>query len=217
MILILDQQGTIGMLKELFEKYGCDKAKKHSYDRVYEAEFQGMRTMEINFLEIGIFRGQSIQAWLDFFPKATIYAADTFQRIDPKDIPVLQHERVKWIRCDSTKTNTRELIETVWPDTKFDIILDDGLHTPRANGQTFNVFYPLLKENGMYFIEDVWPLHIMSKEQKEHWWLKKYPERYADSEMDYFLDQIPITTKVVEFDLRDKSGEPDSYIMKIDK
>lgn len=206
------------MLELLFNKYGCDKAKKHGYHKVYEPEFDGMRNMPINFLEIGIFKGNSIEAWLDFFPKATFYGVDTFHRIDPKDIPVLNHERVKWARCDSTKTNTRDLIDTIWSGVEFDVILDDGLHTPRANGQTFNVFYPLLKEeSGMYFVEDVWPLHIMKDKELNHPWIKKYPERYNKLEMDYFMEQIPYATKATEFDLRESSGEPDSYIIKIDK
>lgn len=204
------------MLAELFNKYKCDKASKHSYDVVYEAEFQGMRNLPINFLEIGIFKGNSIQAWLDFFPKATIYGIDTFQRIDPKNIPVLKHERVKWLRADSTKEATRDLVETVWNDVKFDIILDDGLHTPRANGQTFLHFYNFLKDDGMYLIEDAWPLHIMSKEEKKHPWILKYPERYNAEEMYFFQKHLP-PTKVEEFDLRENSGEPDSYIFKITK
>lgn len=217
MILIQDRQGIIGMLEQLFNKYGCDKAKKHHYHKVYESEFDGMRNLPINFLEIGIFKGHSIQAWLDFFPKATFYGVDTFQRIDPKDIPVLQDPRVKWARCDSTKTATRELIETIWSGVQFDVILDDGLHTPRANGQTFNVFYPMLKEEGMYFVEDVWPLHIMNEKEMKHPWVQKKPDVYSKSEMDYFMEQIPYSTKATEFDLRAASGEPDSYIIKIDK
>lgn len=204
------------MLKELFNKYGCDKSKKHSYDTVYQPEFEALRNEPINFLEVGVFKGHSLQAWLDFFPNATFYGIDVFTRVDPKDIPVLQNERVKWIKADSTKTSIRELLPVVWGDTKFDIILDDGLHTPRANGQTFNNLYRFLKPGGSYYIEDVWPLHIMSEQEKQHWWVQKYPDRYNTSEMDYFMNQIP-RTKMTEFDLRKKSGEPDSYIMKFEK
>jgi hypothetical protein len=114
------------MLQNLFDKYQCDKSSKHSYHTVYEKEFEAIREEPINFLEIGVFKGQSLQAWLDYFPNATFYGIDIFTRVDPKDIPVLQNKRVKWIRADSTKTNIRELIPTVWSDIEFDIILDDG-------------------------------------------------------------------------------------------
>ncbi len=205
------------MLELLLNKYGSDKASKHHYHKVYEAEFDGMRNLPINFLEIGIGRGQCIEAMIDFFPNANFYAIDTFRRIDPKDIPVLKNQYVKWARCDPAKTITRELIDTIWSGVKFDIILDNGVHTPRANGQTFNVFYPYLNDEGMYFIESVWPLHIMNEEEKEHSWIQKHPEDYSKLEMDYFMEQIPYATKATEFDLRASSGYPDSYIIKIDK
>jgi len=205
------------MLEQLLNKYGSDKAKKHHYHKVYEPEFDGMRNLPINFLEIGIGKGQSIQGLIDFFPKAQFYAIDTFGRIDPKDIPILKNERVKWARCDSTKTNTRDLIDTIWSGVKFDIIIDNGVHTPRANGQTFNVFYPLLNEEGMYFVESIWPIHLMDKEEMNHPWIKKHPEKYDKVEMDYFMEQIPYATKATEFDLRAATGHADSYIIKIDK
>lgn len=204
------------MLKDLFNKYGCDKAKKHRYNVVYDAEFEALKNEPINFLEVGVFKGHSLQAWLDYFPNATFYGIDVFTRVDPKDIPVLQNKRVKWVKADSTKTSIRDLLPVVWGDTKFDIILDDGLHTPRANGQTFNNLYRFLKPGGSYYIEDVWPLHIMSEEEKQHWWVQKYPDRYSNSEMEYFMKQVP-RSKMVEFDLRSKSGEPDSYILKFEK
>jgi SAM-dependent methyltransferase len=204
------------MLQKLFDKYQCDKSSKHSYHTVYEREFESIQNDPIHFLEIGVFKGQSLQAWLDYFPNATFYGIDIFTRVDPKDIAVLQNKRVKWVRADSTKTNIRDLIETVWSGVEFDVILDDGLHTPRANGQTFNNMYRFLKPGGKYYIEDVWPLHIMSESEKNHWWVQKYPELYNNSEIDYFMRQVP-RTKLTEFDLRKKSGHPDSYIMKIEK
>ena len=69
----------------------------------------------------------------------------------------------------------------------------------------------------MYFIEDVWPFHIMSEKEWKHPWLQKHPDRYNKAEMEYFMEQIPFSTKCVEFDLREASGQPDSYILKIDK
>ena len=45
----------------------------------------------------------------------------------------MQHERVKWLKCDSTSYDVGNQIENAWPGIRFDIIIDDGLHTPAAN------------------------------------------------------------------------------------
>jgi hypothetical protein len=39
----------------------------------------------------------------------------------------------------------------------FDIIIDDGLHTDTAQLQTLTNLWPLLKEGGIYVIEDIYP------------------------------------------------------------
>jgi cephalosporin hydroxylase len=202
------------MLQKLFNKYGCDKASKHHYDLVYESEFALIREQHLAILEVGVFKGESTQAWADYFPNAKIFGLDVFTRVSMNQIPILNHPRVEAICGSSIDITITEEIRKKWPGVKFDIIIDDGLHTPRANADTFKNLFPLLKQGGAYYIEDVWPLHIMSESEKNHWWLKKYPDLYNDDEMQYFMDQIP-KNKLVEFDLRKKSGHPDSYIMKI--
>lgn len=202
------------MLEDLFNKYGCDKAKKHHYHRVYQPEFESLKDKPINILEIGVFKGDSIRAWLEFFPNATIYAIDIFVRYSPEEIDILQDPRVKWLRADSTNFAIREQIKQEWPRIRFDIIIDDGLHTPDANTKTLHNLFPLLKKNGMFFVEDVWPLDIMTQAELQHWWLQKYPERYNMLDMNKFLSELDGKT-VTRFDLRKYSGEQDSYIIKV--
>ena len=57
-------------LKEIFIKNKCDKATKHRYYELYQQDFDKFRNNEINILEIGTFKGESIQSWLDYFPQA---------------------------------------------------------------------------------------------------------------------------------------------------
>jgi hypothetical protein len=202
------------MLESLFNKYGCDKSSKHHYHTVYEKEFDELRNDQINILEVGVFKGDSIWAWLDYFPNATIYALDVFKRFAPKDIEILNHERVKWLKADSTNISVRQLIKKEWPRIRFDIIIDDGLHTPAANALTLHNLYPLMKKNGSYYVEDVWPLDIMTRQEMEHWWVVKHPERYNILEMNKFLREVQ-DKDVKRFDLRRISNEPDSYIIRV--
>ena len=202
------------MLEELFNKYGCDKAVKHNYHTVYEPEFEAIRNETINILEVGVFKGDSVRAWLEFFPNATIYGIDVFTRVKPEDIDVLQHERVKWLKADSTNIAVRDQIKKEWPRIRFDIVIDDGLHTPDANAKTLHNLFPLLKKNGKFYVEDVWPLDIMTTEEMQHFWVRKYPERYNILEMNKFTAQTQ-GKSIQRFDLRKSSGQPDSYIIRV--
>ena len=197
------------ILSTFFNKYDCDKAKKHKYDLIYEKFFNSIRYDNINILEIGIFKGNSIQAWLDYFPNATIYGVDIFERVKPENIKILNHPRVKWAKCDSTISNVKE-----WKDIQFDIIIDDGLHTTEANLKTFNSFKNQLR--GSYYIEDVWPLNIMSNEELNHSWIQ-IKKDYSIEKYNSLLNELNQFGKVEHFDLRKKTMQPDSYIIKITK
>ena len=204
------------MLKQLFDKYNCDKARKHHYHLIYEAEFEARREEPLNILEVGVFRGESTAAWVDYFPNATIYGLDIFTRVKMTDIPILKHKRVKALRGDSTNVTIGREIEKKWPWAKFDIIIDDGLHTPRANADTFTNLISLMKPDGAFYIEDAWPLDKMTTEQLRHPWIVKHPERYNALEMEYFLRKVDNGNYCIErFDNRKLSGEPDSYIFKV--
>lgn len=202
------------MLEQLFNKYGCDKAKKHHYHTVYDKEFESIREQPINFLEIGVFKGDSVRAWIDYFPNATIYGIDIFKRVAAEDIDILQHERVKWLKADSTDISVREQIKKEWPGVEFDIILDDGLHTPIANKNTLHNLWPFLKQDGRFYIEDVWPIDIMTITEMKHRWIEKHPHLYNMLKMNQFLAELD-GKQVKRFDCRKLSGEGDSYIIRV--
>jgi len=127
---------------------------------------------------------------------------------------VLKDDRVKWLKSDSTNIAVRDQIKKEWPRIRFDIIIDDGLHTPDANAKTLHNLFPLLKKNGSFYVEDVWPLDIMTTEEMQHWWVQKHPERYNILEMNKFTKEIE-GKDIKRFDLRAKSGQPDSYIIRV--
>lgn len=201
-------------LGTLFDKYGCDKASKHHYDHVYHPNLMHLRAQPINVLEIGVFKGASTKAWLDYFPKAKIYGIDTFQRVPMESLDVWSHRRVYLHKGDSRDPDVLMQILERWPEVSFDVIIDDGMHTPLANWATFGNMWPLLAKGGQYFIEDVWPLHLMNSADMKHPWITKHAPDYTKANMQMFLERVYQNT-VIEHDLRKKSGEPDSYIFKI--
>lgn len=199
-------------LGSVFTKHKCDKSKKHQYDVVYEKYFD--QDKELKILEVGIFRGESMKAHLEYLPKATLYGIDLFDRIKPEYIPVLEDPRVNWISSSSMAEELPDLIREKWGDIKFDIIIDDGAHWPEANRLTLHNLKDFLKDDGVYFIEDVWPIEDMDI-TKNHW-TKARPERYNKKDNDIFLDYIKQFI-VERYDHRIITGNADSYIIKLTK
>ena len=203
------------MLKELLQKYKCDKSSKHSYELCYEKHFLPVKNEPINILEIGIFKGESMKVWLEYFPNATVYGIDIFQRIKENELPILKNPRVKYLKLDSISEQAKQIITENWGDTKFNFIIDDGLHTPVANRLTFLNFINFLKNDGVFFIEDVYPIDKM---EKPHPWFKQSGriEQYTLKEYQKFIETLQ-PFNVTHIDNRKITKQPDSYIIEIQK
>lgn len=198
-------------LKEIFIKNKCDKATKHRYYELYEKDFDKFKNNEINILEIGTFKGESTQSWLDYFSQAKIYTADTFERVVPEKIPALKNNRVQWFKVDSTSSNCKENFKNL--NIQFDFIIDDGLHTPEGQRLTFENLIDCLKPTGSYYIEDVWMLN--KGNNMSHWWVKKHPNDFTMDKFNKLIKSIN-KFKVTEYDFSSKKI-PDSFVLKINK
>jgi SAM-dependent methyltransferase len=113
--------------------------------------------------------GASLYGWHEFFPNSYIFGAD----ID-RDI-LFNTDRIKTFFCDQTKP---EIVKKMWdePDLqeKFDIIIEDGLHTFDANVCFFENSIHKLKDGGFFIIEDIVHTeeHLFVNKIKE--WEDKY-------------------------------------------
>lgn len=215
-------------LRILFDKWGCDKGRKHGYEECYEQFFEPVKNEKINILEVGIFKGRSLEVFREYFPNAQIYGIDIFTRVTPNEprlVRLFANKNVHWAMCDSTDPKcVSEITKTFGKNIEFDIIIDDGLHEPEANALTLKNLWPLLKSDGIYFVEDVWPLDEMSTQDiEDHVWLNQQPEIYSNEKYNLFLKQLE-NKHVERFDLRKPSTsighvheEGDSYIFKVMK
>lgn len=201
-------------LVECFDMYNCDKgSRKHRYDRVYEPALANLWDAPFRMLEVGVFKGASLQAWVEYFPNASFVGIDIFERVDIPNIPILNHPRVSWVQCDSTEPVSGEFKNLA--GRGFDVIIDDGLHTFDAQRQTFENLIPFLKEGGVYFIEDVWPFHLMTAHQKQHRWMLTHPNDFSDAQYDQLIKAIsPYNVKF--HDLRN-GFDPDTFIIEVRK
>jgi cephalosporin hydroxylase len=201
------------MLNKILNKHKSDKSRKHHYDLIYEKDFCNIRNNKIRICEIGILGGSSLKTWLEYFPNAEIYAVDI---IDKNAVEILNHPRIKYLKHDSTDKNIVKEIQKWKVD--FDIIIEDGLHTPIANQRTFENFWPFLKDKGTYYIEDFFPLDIMTDldySSKSGKWVRKNPD-WNIEEVNNFLKFIS-NYSFETFDNRAISLEQDSFIFKITK
>jgi SAM-dependent methyltransferase len=204
-------------LKEAFDKNGTDKSTKHKYHEIYEPLFEPNKDNEINFLEVGVWKGHGMAAFLDYFSKAEVYGVDIFTRITPEEVPIFNHERAHWVKGNSLEPSITSLLRSEF-GVEFDYILDDGAHYPEANMLTFRHMSPLLKSGGLYIIEDVFPIERMTEKELKHPWLAKQPQKYNHLVNERFLTELDKSGMEIErFDNRKRSGEPDSYVITLRK
>lgn len=205
-------------LEEIFRSNKCDKID-HGYDAVYSKFFEKIRNYStINLLEIGIWKGASVDSWLEYFPNINIYGIDIFSRIKEEEVPALKNPRMHYIKGDSTNPNIREQIAEKWGENiKFDIVIDDGLHTPDANRLTFNHISPFLGLNPQYYVEDIWCIGKMTEEERKHYWLIKKAKDFTLEKYNEFLGSFGEEYSAEHFDLRKSSRMQDSYIIRVTK
>lgn len=200
-------------LRQIFDRHHCDKGSiKHKYDRCYEQHFEPIKNDNINILEVGCFRGESIESWLDYFPNANIYTIDIFERTQPEQVKCLSNDRVKWIKASSMDTKLRSIIKQQWGDVKFDIIIDDGAHWHEANRLTFANLAALGKPGSLYFVEDVF--NMDNPYVAMHPWVKRNSDILNREQWVKFMSHLSCY-KVEMFDYTATNNEPDSAIVKV--
>ena len=136
-------------LREIFDNpIKGDAFKVLHYFEIYEKTFSEFRDKEITFLEIGIDRGGSLWMWKEYFSKARIVGIDISKKA--KDY---EGEGVKIHIGDQADS---EFLKRVSKESgPFDIVLDDGGHKMDQIITSCKTLFPLLKRNGIYFIEDL--------------------------------------------------------------
>jgi ubiquinone/menaquinone biosynthesis C-methylase UbiE len=144
---------------------GSDKTLgKHSYTSTYKMLFGSQRNKVEKIIEIGIGQsdarrgyvsGASLVGWRTFFPRAEILGLD----LDPASMIKGGNRHIKTAVCDQTSSDAVAALHL--GEGTFDIIIDDGLHWIDANMRTLELFFPYLKEGGIYVIEDI----LVSKDQ----------------------------------------------------
>jgi hypothetical protein len=149
-------------LKKLFDYYGSDKANNHNYHLLYGSILCNPANISKIF-EVGLGSGNpnivsnmgkngrpgaSLRAFRDYCKDAKIYGADIDREV------LFREERIQTYWLDQTNPGT---FKKLYPKLKdeFDLVIDDGLHSPNANVITLEFGLKIIKKGGWVVIEDI--------------------------------------------------------------
>lgn len=183
------ENGAKSDMERLSVIYFSLKFSFHKYTHIYESLLNRKKHTVKSLLEIGVAQGASLRTFRDFFPNAKIFGLDIY----PESI--LKEPRIDVVIGDSSNIDSFLEIKKLNNDNNFDIIVDDGSHKSSDQIKSFEILWPMLNEDGLYIIEDV------------------YDEMYLKQE----LSKIVQKNSIVTFDLRPQSNNVDSGVVLIIK
>jgi Methyltransferase domain len=118
------------------------------YFPIYTRHFSPYRGRPVRILEIGVYRGGSLDMWQWFFgSQVTLVGID----IDPDAKAASDPRHVVEIGDQMDPDFLRRVAEEHGP---FDIIIDDGGHGMEQQIVTAETLFPLLKDGGVFLVED---------------------------------------------------------------
>lgn len=176
-------------LMSTVNNYYTDKNTVHSYLPIYQKLF-GNKDIK-NILEIGVQRGGSIKLWNDYFPNAHVFGIDLTDELICLDIK--NKENISLFFEDAYSESIIEKLK----NTKFDVIIDDGDHILDSMKKTIELYLPLLKNDGVFIIEDL----------RDIKWTKELESITPSEDKKY----------VKKFDLRKNKNRWDDILFVIDR
>jgi hypothetical protein len=123
--------------------------KWEHYFEIYDSHFSRFKNKNPVILEIGVYKGGSIEMWEQYFGKGVqIYGVDinpNCKKLERENVTILigSQEEVSFLQ---------ELKKKI---IAADIIIDDGGHTMSQLKTSFEQLYDLVKEDGIYLAEDL--------------------------------------------------------------
>ena len=141
-----------------FEEFFWNSEKKtsidkwHHYFKIYDRHFNKFIGKNPVILEIGVYKGGSLEMWNYYFDKkCSLYAVDC--NSDCLNIPYVRE--TSNIHIEIGDQSDRDFWRSFLKDKpKFDIIIDDGGHLMNQQIITYEEVYNHISDNGVYLCED---------------------------------------------------------------
>ena len=204
-------------LGNIFSLNNSDKASVNNYHIIYYYILNNLGiNSKLNILEIGIGTnnpilvstmgpygtpGASLITFRNYLPNSMIYGADNDKNI------LFTSDRIKTFYVDQLDINTFNNID----DIKFDLIIDDGLHSIGANFNTLLYALEHLKDNGWIVIEDIQKSHI------DNWKTIDFIFKSMDKYKTYIIQTKAAYIYVISKKLNIKKYNDKDYEILFDK
>lgn len=149
------QSGTMNDLESFFYcKEHRPLSKWAHYFEIYDRHFSKYRNKAPIVMEIGIFKGGSLQMWKDYFGEGVqIIGVDIEEHT--RDF---EEEQISIEIGSQEDRNFLAYLKEKYP--KIDILIDDGGHTMNQQIVTFEEMFPHLSYGGTYLCEDLHSSYI---------------------------------------------------------
>jgi hypothetical protein len=148
--------------------YGSDKVSVHNYGSFYDDLFARLRPQAL--LEIGVYRGQSLQAWRAA-GVPNVIGVDTEPATASLGLHVLLASMPEQAYAVADRVGL------------LDIIIDDGSHLYYDYTATADVLFDQLRPGGVYVIEDIQTQDSVDALRRDGWQIEDWREstgRYDD-------------------------------------
>jgi hypothetical protein len=132
-----------------------DKNTVHKYLGVYENIMSSKKYSAKNVLEIGVYRGGSIQLWYNYFPNATIHGLDIWPADKYSKVNIFNNPRIKLytpLNAYDENAFKRNFLDK---NIKFDVLVDDGPHFLETMKTFVRMYSQIMADDGILIVEDL--------------------------------------------------------------
>jgi cyclopropane fatty-acyl-phospholipid synthase-like methyltransferase len=137
---------------EILNRYNTDKSIGtpigHSYGRNFYDYFLPHYRWCNRVLEVGILNGESLRAWAEYFPDATIVGLDIEKKY------LIQEKRIESYLVDAGNLKDFEDFAKYYSN-EFSVAIDDGSHMLEHQLIFITVMQKYLKRGGILIVEDI--------------------------------------------------------------
>lgn len=149
-LVSLQYENAYEYLDRLAIEANTDKSSNyHNYTAIYAKYFDQIKNDPIKFLEIGIYQGNSVKLWENYFKNADLHFFDiTFGAVQ-----YFSKRSSYYLVNQENPEDLLSFIRLFGGD--FDVIIDDGGHTMQQQIVSFQTLFPFVKSGGIYVIEDL--------------------------------------------------------------
>jgi hypothetical protein len=144
----------VNTLAEIYARHlGSDKGTTHSYIEVYEKLLEPWRELPLRMLEIGLYNGDSLRMWEEYFTHGEVWGIDRALRPDKEtDLrPMIAEGGHHIAILDATD---RTAVAREFGRAEFDIVIEDASHRLEDTLQIYANFHSRFLPT-LYIVEDI--------------------------------------------------------------